>query len=84
MVAWNVGYSVGLGLVAVVVVLLVILIVSASQAAAKAEAISVALAQSRDNTEGLASLATTNKVATRIVVAAGAARRYLASKTGVA
>ncbi len=80
MVAWNVGYAVGLGLVAVVVVILVILIVAAAKAAAQAEAIVVALDDSRANTTGLPDLDTTNRVAGRIIAAAAAARTYLAGR----
>lgn len=77
---WVLGLSVALVVVAVVVVLLVSLIILASRTAEKAEAILAALDDARANTLALWDFDTTNQTATRIVVAATAAREYLATK----
>ncbi|MHB1712201.1 MAG: hypothetical protein ACYCV7_12475 [Acidimicrobiales bacterium] len=82
MVAWIVGYAVGLAVVIVVVVLLVLMIIGASRAAQKAEDIEAALEDSRVNTLGLWEIDTTNQVATRIVAAATSIREHLSSNGG--
>ncbi|MDQ3738636.1 MAG: hypothetical protein M3337_05650 [Actinomycetota bacterium] len=82
MSGWVLGWIIGAAVVVVVVVLLLLLIRGATRAAEKAEAILGALDEAKVNTLPLWEVDTTNQVATRIVVAATAAREYLASKAG--
>jgi len=74
---WAIGFAVGTVVVVVVVVLLLLMIVGARRVAGKAEAILEALLQAREHTYGLWAVADTNVAATRIVVAATAARKAL-------
>lgn len=77
---WILGWIIGGAVVVVVVVLLLLLIQGAARAAAKAEAVLAALDEAKVNTLPLWEVDTTNQVASRIVVAATAARQFLASK----
>jgi Sec-independent protein translocase protein TatA len=79
---WAVGFAVGTVVVLVVVVLLVLMIVGARRVAGKAEDILAALLEARENTYGLWAVADTNAAATRIVVAATAARTALDTRGG--
>jgi len=79
---WLLGWLIGAGVVVIVVVLLLLMIQGATKAADKAEAILAALDEAKVNTLPLWEVDTTNQVATRIVVAATAAREYLASTAG--
>ncbi len=76
------SWLIGAGVVVIVVVLLLLLIRGASRAAEKAEAILAALDEAKVNTLPLWEVDNTNQVATRIVVAATAAREHLASEAG--
>lgn len=80
LIGWIIGLAVGLAVALVVVALLVLMIVGASRAASKAEAIVGALEETEANTESLWQVEQTNQAATRIVEAAGAARRRLAAR----
>jgi len=82
MSGWVLGWLIGAGVAVVVVVLLLLMIQGATRAAEKAEAILVALDEAKVNTLPLWEVDTTNQVATRIVVAATAAREHLASTAG--
>lgn len=77
MSGWAIGFTVGLVVVIVVVVLLLLMIAGARRVATTAETILSALLEARDNTYGLWAVADTNVAATRIVVAATAAREAL-------
>lgn len=80
MTGWWIGWIVGGAVVALVVVLLLLMIRGASRAVVRALNVLDALEVSRDNTAGLWRVNEVNHNATRIVRAAAAARRHLASK----
>lgn len=82
MSGWLIGWIVGTVVVVVVVTLLLLMIRGAAQAAAKAESVLAALDEAKVNTLPLWEVDTTNQVATRIVVAATAAREHLAAQAG--
>ncbi len=75
--AWAIGFAIGGVVVVIVVVLLLLMIAGARNVAAKAEDILASLHEARDNTEPLWQVSATNATATRIVVAATAAREAL-------
>ena len=77
---WIVGWSIGAVVVLALVALLLAMIRGATRAGVKAGNILAALEQSRDNTEGLWDVDTTNKTVRRITNAATAARLHVESK----
>jgi hypothetical protein len=79
---WIVGWAIGLAVVVLVVVLLLLLRRGAFRAANKAESIVDAFNESRDNTEGLWNVDTTNRTIVDITSSARAAREYLESAGG--
>lgn len=79
---WVLGWLIGAGVVVIVVVLLLLMIQGATRAAGKAEAVLAALDDAKVNTLPLWEVDTTDRLLTRIVSAAAAAREYLASKAG--
>jgi len=78
---WVIGFVLGTAVVVIVVVLLLLMIVGARNVAAKAEDILAALHEVRDNTQPLWRVSATNATATRIIVAATAAREALERDT---
>lgn len=79
---WIIGFGVGAAVVIVVVALLLLMISGIRAAALKAESILAALHAARDHTQGLWQVQQTKGEATRILVAAIAAREALAARTG--
>ena len=74
---WWVGYGVGAAIVAVVAVLLVLIILTARAIAAAAEDATRALTETRDRTEVLWQVTTTNQVAADLLDGATEARKAL-------
>ncbi len=77
---WIVGWSIGAVVVVALVALLLTMIRGAARAGIKAGNILSALEQSRDNTDGLWAVDTTNKTVRRITNAATSARLHVESK----
>lgn len=75
--AWYIGYAVGFVVVVLVVALLLLIIRAARGIAAVAEDATRALAQTKERTEVLWEVGTTNQVATDILGGATAARTAL-------
>lgn len=74
---WWVGYSIGALIVLIVAALVATIIVTARRIAAVAEDATRSLVESRERTEALWEVATTNLVAQEILEGARAARRAL-------
>lgn len=77
MTGWWIGYAIGIPVVLVVAVLVMEIIVTASRIGAVADDATRSLVQTRDRTEVLWKIKTTNQVATDILDGARAARKAL-------
>lgn len=76
-VGWWIGYAIGVTVVIVVGVLLLFIIATADQIANIARDATSSLTESRDRTEALWQVSTTNELATEIGEGARAARKAL-------
>lgn len=74
---WWVGYAIGAAIVVVVALLLIAIIVTAKRIATIADDATRSLVVTRDRTEPLWDVATTNKVASDLLAAARQARKAL-------
>jgi hypothetical protein len=74
---WWVGYAVGAAIVAVVAVLLILIILTARAIATAAEDAAGSLAETRDRSEVLWQVATTNQVAADLLDGATKTRKAL-------
>lgn len=77
MIGWWMGYAIGVAVVAVVAVLLILIIATARRIAAVAEDATRSLVETRDRTEVLWQVSTTNAVTTDILEGATQARKAL-------